>query len=99
MRTVEEQTARLGANIEATEGPVRGRDRNEGDMKLQRLANNDDVEAYLVTFERLMTVHEIPQNRWAYKLAPQLTGRTQQAYAAMPMEETGNYELVKTAIL
>ena len=41
----------------------------------------------------------MPQNRWAYKLAPQLTGRAQQAYAAMPSEEAGDYALVKAAIL
>ena len=46
-----------------------------------------------------MNVYEVPQNWWAYKLAPQLTGRAQQAYAAMPSEEAGNYELVKAAIL
>ena len=52
-----------------------------------------------MTFERLMSVYEVPQNRWAYKLAPQLTGRAQQAYAAMPSEEAGNYASVKAAIL
>ena len=57
------------------------------------------MEAYLVTFERLMSVYKVPQNRWAYKLAPQLTGQAQQAYAAMPTEEAGNYALVKAAIL
>ena len=46
-----------------------------------------------------MNVYEVPQNRWAYKLAPQLTGQAQQEYAAMPSEEAGNYELVKAAIL
>ncbi len=30
--------------------------------------------------QRLMTV---PENRWAFKLAPQLSGRAQQAYAAL----------------
>ena len=46
-----------------------------------------------------MSVYEVPQNCWAYKLAPQLTGQAQQAYAAMPTEEAGNYALVKAAIL
>ena len=38
-------------------------------------------------------------NRWAYRLAPQLTGRAQQAYAAMPAGEAGDYEALKVAIL
>ena len=99
MRTVEERTARSGATVEPTDRPVVTRGSNEAELKLQRLTNNDDVEAYLVTFERLMSMYEVPQNHWAYKLAPQLTGQAQQAYAAMPTEEAGNYALVKAAIL
>ena len=63
MRTVEERTARSGATVEPTERPVITRGSNEAEVKLQRLTNNDDVEAYLVTFERLMSVYEVPQNR------------------------------------
>ena len=99
MRTVEERTARPEAVVECTGNPGVTRGSNEADVKLQRLTSNDDVEAYLVTFERLMSVYEVPRNRWAYKLAPQLTGRAQQAYAAMPSEEAGNYASVKAAIL
>ena len=36
---------------------------------------------------------------WAFKLAPQLTGKAQQAYPAMAAEEAGDYDRVKTAIL
>ena len=79
MRTVEEKTAMPEAIVEHTGRPGVTRGSNEADVKLQRLTNNNDVKAYLVTFERLMIVYEVPQNRWAYKLAPQLTGRAQQA--------------------
>ena len=34
-----------------------------------------------------------------YKLAPQLTGKAQQAYASMGAEEAGDYKQVKEAIL
>ena len=57
------------------------------------------MEAYLTTFERVMQAYEVAPERWAYKLAPQLTGRAQQAYAAMPAEEAGDYEALKIAIL
>ena len=99
MRIVEERTARSGATVEPTERPVVTRGSNEAEVKLQRLTNTDDMEAYLITFERLMSVYEVPQNRWAYRLAPQLTGRAQQAYVAMSTEEAGNYALVKASIL
>ena len=38
-------------------------------------------------------------DRHLFKLAPQLTGKAQQAYAAMAAEEAGDYDRVKTAIL
>ena len=46
-----------------------------------------------------MQAYEVDPNRWAYRLAPQLTGRAQQAYAAMPAGEAGDYEALKVAIL
>lgn len=59
----------------------------------------DDIEAYLVTFERIMAAYSVDKARWAFKLAPQLLGKAQQAYAAMPTEAVGEYEEVKAAIL
>ena len=46
-----------------------------------------------------MKVYEIDSARWAYKLAPQLTGRAQQAYAALNPDEAQSYDTVKAAIL
>ncbi len=57
------------------------------DVKLTKLAETDDIEAYLTTFERMMTSYEIPADRWVHKLAPHLTGQAQKAYAAMPTDE------------
>ena len=65
-------------------------------VKLTKLAEQDDIEAYLTTFERMMAAHGVEEAR---KLAPQLTGHAQQAYAALPMDQTGNYEEMKAAIL
>uniref|UniRef100_A0A1X7U2K0 Uncharacterized protein n=1 Tax=Amphimedon queenslandica TaxID=400682 RepID=A0A1X7U2K0_AMPQE len=53
------------------------------DVKLTKLMDNDDIEAYLTTFERQKTV---PRGRWVFKLALQLSGRAQQAYATMAAE-------------
>ena len=55
--------------------------------------------AYLTTFERVMGAYEVKEERWAVKLAPQLTGKAQQAYAAMSTEQAGDYEALKEAIL
>lgn len=67
-------------------------------VKLTKLSEQDDIEAYLTTFERIMAAHGVEEARWAYKLAPQLTGRAQQAYAALLMDLAGNYKEMKAAI-
>ena len=40
----------------------------ERDVKVAKLTENDDIEAYLTTFERLMIAYEVKPERWAYKL-------------------------------
>ena len=52
-----------------------------------------------MTFGRVMEAYEVPKIHWAYKLATQLSGRAQQAYAAMPRDVSGDYDEVKSAIL
>ena len=58
-----------------------------------------DVEAYLTTFEHVMTAYEVPRDRWSFTLAPQLIGKAQQAYAAMDYSHIDDYVEVKAAIL
>ncbi len=60
------------------------------DPRVAKLTDADDIEAYRVTFERLMTAYEVPENRWAFKLAPQL---------ALSVEAASSYVEVKEAIL
>ena len=87
MRLVEESHTREGG-------------RASGDkLKLSKLTERDDIEAYLTTFERIMVVHGVDRSRWAYKLAPELTGKAQLAYAAMDVAASGDYEELKAAIL
>ena len=69
------------------------------DVKLVPLSEKDDIEAYLVTFERIMAAHEIRQNQWPYHLAPKLTGKAQLAFAALPPAEARDYDAIKAAIL
>ena len=61
-------------------------------MKLTKLIESNDVEAYLTTFERMMETYQVEKAKWAYLLAPQLTDKAQQAYAAMAIQEAGEYE-------
>ena len=69
------------------------------DVRPPKLTEEDDIESYLTTFERMMAGYEIRRERWAFKLAPQLTGRAQQAFAAMDPAQASDYGEVKAAIL
>ena len=71
----------------------------DGEHRVVKLADRDDIEAYLTTFERLMSAYKIPKDRWIFKLAPQLSGKAQQAYAALTTEDALEYDGVKAAIL
>ena len=53
-------------------------------LKLVPLTPEDDVESFLVTFERIMTAYKIPEEQWTYYLAPQLTSKAQQALRHYP---------------
>ena len=103
---MQERLERLMTVVERSSGGSRGfvteteTTRGPADQpKLVRLTESDDIEIYLTTFERTMQVYEVDPARWAFKLAPQLTGRAQQAYAALPASEIGDYERLKDAIL
>ena len=71
----------------------------DGGLRVAKLTDRDDIEAYLTTFERLMSAYNIPKDRWIFKLAPQLSGKVQQAYAALTTEDALEYDRVKSAIL
>ena len=68
-------------------------------VKVAKLAETDDIEGYLLTFERQMVAYEIEKTRWAFILAPHLTGKAQKAYMAMAAEDVVHYHLIKEAIL
>ena len=76
-----------------------GRGKPELSIKLVPLSEKDDIEAYLITFERIMVAHKVDKERWPHYLAPQLTGKAQLAFAALPTVDADDYEAIKNAIL
>ena len=48
---------------------------SDNDVKVAKLAEYDDIEAYLTIFELPMVVYEVKKNKWAFKLSPQLVGK------------------------
>ena len=66
----------------------------EKDVKVPKLTEEDDIVAYLTTFERLMAAYEVRQNRWVFKLASNLVGKAQLTYAGLSTEDAGNYDKI-----
>ena len=89
----------LGEIHDQGEAAQREHEAKDKDVKVAKLADTDDIEAYLTTFERQMVAYDVPRGRWVFKLAPQLSGKAQQAYAEMDAAESSNYDRVREAIL
>ena len=68
-------------------------------VKIAKLTEQDDIEAYLTTFERTMQTAKVGEDTWAIRLSQQLTGKAQQAYAAMRDTDATNYQRIKDDIL
>ena len=67
-------------------------------LKLTKLAEGGDIEAFLTTFERAVEAHGVDRDKRAAILAPQLTGKARLAYAAMTDADAKDYDRVKAAI-
>lgn len=67
--------------------------------KMQPYSEGEDIEHYLITFERIAHACQWPQEEWALHLAPLLAGKARSAYVAMDIDDTMDYEKVKGAVL
>ena len=65
---------------------------SDKDVKVAKLTENDNIKAYFTTFEQLMVVYEMKKDKWAFKLAPQLVGKAQQAYAGLSVTDASDYD-------
>ena len=100
LKVVEQtSTTNGGSTAVIADRGLTGEARSTDPLRLSRLSEHDDIEAYLTTFERMMRAYEIRPEQWAFKLATQLMGKAQQAYAALPATDATDYETVKRAIL
>uniref|UniRef100_A0A8C5MPV7 CCHC-type domain-containing protein n=1 Tax=Leptobrachium leishanense TaxID=445787 RepID=A0A8C5MPV7_9ANUR len=66
---------------------------------LQKMTAADDVEAYLLAFERTAAREEWPAAEWASILAPFLSGEPQKAYYDLETTQASDYVKLKTEIM
>ena len=64
-----------------------------------KLSEEDEVDVYFRTFERIAETCGVEKSKWAIMLAPKLTGKAMKAYAALNMEQSKEYEIVKKVVL
>ena len=62
-------------------------------------AEDEDIEHYLTTFERIAVANQWPVESWALYIVPLLSGKARAAYVAMDILDTRDYAKVKQAIL
>uniref|UniRef100_A0A674IXD1 SCAN box domain-containing protein n=1 Tax=Terrapene triunguis TaxID=2587831 RepID=A0A674IXD1_9SAUR len=68
-------------------------------LELPQLAPEDDIEAYLATFEQVADARQWPREEWTTRLELYLTGKAQLAYGSLDITETSDYGKVKATIL
>ncbi len=60
---------------------------------------HDDIDAFLERFERFATHQGWEKDSWAYSLSPLLTGKALGVYSSLPVDDSRDYDALKTAIL
>ncbi|KAL2087252.1 hypothetical protein ACEWY4_018311 [Coilia grayii] len=76
-----------------------GRSSHAFHPKLQKLTDEDDIEHFLITFERIARACRWPRADWSFHLIPLLTGKARGAYVHMDISDSEDYSKVKAAIL
>jgi len=58
----------------------------------------DNLDSYLLRFERFARSNEIDESQWAVNLSVLLKGRALDVYSRMDEEAAGDYQALKTAL-
>src|ERR1043165_371424 len=68
-------------------------------VKLVPKFDEANIEHYFVSFEKAMTIHKFPRDKWTALLHPQLTGKAQQVFSELSLEGCQDYDTLKQALL
>ena len=67
--------------------------------KMPVYQHGEDIENYLLRFERMARTWQWPKEEWAYRLIPLLTGKALEAYTAMDEDRSNCYPDLREALL
>ncbi len=68
-------------------------------IKLVPPFRETEVDSYFVAFERVAAKLKWPRDKWALLLQCNLVGKAQEVCAALPIEDSLNFDVVKLAVL
>ena len=68
-------------------------------VKLVPKFNENDVESFLLTFERIATLNSWPKDKYTAILQALLTGKALKVFSELTTEQCKNYETLKAALL
>lgn len=68
-------------------------------IALVPLFKETEVDSYFATFQRIASALQWPAEVWPLLLLCKIHGKAQDAMAALPVNDSLNYERVKAAIL
>lgn len=85
-------------NADTEDGP-RPDWRHFSDPKIPPYHIGEDIENYLLRFERIAKTWRWPESEWACRLVPLLSGKALEAYSAMDEDEANRYICLKAALL
>ena len=60
---------------------------------------DDNIDSYLLRFERYATVNGWERSEWSLHLSALLTGKALDVYSRLDMEQASNYDVLKEALL
>ena len=86
------------SNVDNEGGP-RPDWRHFSDPKIPPYQIGEDIENYLLRFERIAKTWRWPESEWACRLVPLLSGKALEAYSAMDEDEAQSYTCLKAALL
>ncbi|KAM9113361.1 uncharacterized protein ACDP82_020094 isoform 1-T2 [Pangshura tecta] len=87
------QSLRTPAEVVSTSVPA------SKNPPLLDLTPEEDIEAYLASFEQVAEACQWPRGEWVTRLVPALSGKAQQAINSLDARDAGDYGKVKAAVL